>query len=141
MNSLTAQRQALAALLEAGMVAGEQFVSYGFPVTVVDYMPERPQPPLVIVAPGSPYLVPGQTFGTFITRFTLIVLTRTGPNEVVTADLDDLVATVVVTVAASDDFDVVEVSTPASFSANGATYLGATVDVTTTAPVDDGRED
>ncbi len=132
MNSLTAQRQALAALLTAARVAG---------VSVIDYMPERPQPPLVIVAPGTPYLVPGTTFGTFTTRFTLILLTRTGPNEVVTADLDDLVATVVVTVAASTDFTVVEVSTPASFAANGATYLGATIDVTTIAPVDDGRDD
>ena len=79
-------------------------------------MPERPQPPLVIVAPGSPYVAPGKTFGTFTTRFTLILLTTTGTNETMTAALDDMVATVVVALAASAQFDIEEVSTPASFS-------------------------
>lgn len=125
MNTLTTHRQALVDLLT------------GAGLTTVGHLPERPTPPVVIVSPGSPYLAPGDTFGTFRQNWTLVVLTTAATSPVMTDALDDMITRITVALHPSG-FVVSTVDTPQTFTAGTATYLGTTVDVTITTDIEDG---
>lgn len=123
MNTLTQQRTELVSLLTG---AGLQAVSY---------LPARPNPPVAIVSPNQPWLEQGAQFGQYRSKFTVLLLTRTADNEVVTEQLDAMAVQVAVALA-EGRFTLRGVDQPQSFQVGSAAYLGATCDVT----VDDWLE-
>lgn len=118
-NSLTTTRTRLRDLLA------------GAGLTSVDYLPERPQPPMVIVVPGQPYLQRGERFGQHKIGLTILMLTRTATNERASEELDELITTATIAVFNADGFSLDRVEAPHQFQVNNATYLGCTADVTT----------
>lgn len=117
-NTLTDTRAALRTLLTG---AGLQ---------VVSYLPERPTPPLVIVTTGQPYVQRAERYGQHTITLTTLLLTAKATNEVMTEQLDEMIATLAITVWNSDGFDLGPVDSPSQFTVGTANYLGTTVDVT-----------
>jgi len=77
---------------------------------VHDLIPSKMTAPAAIVAPGSPYVVPGQVFGEFRVALNVRVFVKTsGTNEVASKGMDALIVAVC---DALHGFGVVSVSTP-----------------------------
>lgn len=105
-------------------------------LTAVNYLPERPQPPMVIVTPGQPYLRRGEQFGTHVIGLTVLLLANKATNEVMTEELDDMIAAVTVAVFTAKGFNLKQVDPPSQFQVGNAQYLGCTADVTVTGVVE-----
>lgn len=113
------------------------FTEAGF--TITTHLPERIVPPLAIVAPGSPYLEDGESFGKYRARFTVFLVCATGTNDTVTDQLDELVASAVV--ALDDSPWLTErVDQPSMLEHGRASFLSTTIDVATVTDIDDGRD-
>lgn len=119
-NTLTDTRTALQTLLS------------GAGLRVTPYLPDLPTPPLVILTPGQPYLQRGDRFGTHQITLTVLLLTTRATSEVMTEQLDEMIATLAVTVYNADGFTLGTVDSPSQFTVGTAKYLGTTVDVTHT---------
>lgn len=124
MNTLTAHRARLVEVLSAA------------DINAVAYLQERPNPPVALVVPGSPYLTGGPQFGTFKVAYSVLLITRTAVNEVSTAELDQMIATSVVALSNASDVDVAQADAPAQMNVNGAVYLTSIIDVTVTSHID-----
>lgn len=115
MSALTDAKVALATVLEPV-------------VTTYPYLPPRITPPVAVITPGSPYLAPGDTFGTFLVRLQIDLVTPTSANETATEGLDTLIDDVVVELV-NNGYSVDTVSTPYAMETGGATYLAASVTI------------
>jgi hypothetical protein len=90
---------------------------------VLDYVPERIVPPIVIVTSGSPYLVAETVGREYRLGLNLTLVAATATNEEATEALDELIAN---TVSAITGFGYVilnGVNTPYRLAANNAEYL------------------
>lgn len=93
-----------------------------------DHLPGRLVPPAAVVAAGSPYITPGDTYGTFVARWDVVIVVPAGDNEVRTTDLDD--ALELALSALWGRYAIEEVSAPYALEANGATYPAVRLTVT-----------
>ena len=98
---------------------------------VQTHLPERLVPPLAIIGAGSPYVESGDTFGTFAVRHTVFLIAARAANETATEELDALVMNAVDAVMDATGWGVERVDQPSMVEANGAHYLGTTVDLIT----------
>jgi len=92
---------------------------------ILDYVPERIVPPIVIITPGSPYLVQETLGSEYRLGLTLTLVAATATNEEATEDLDNLIAT---TVSAIGDLGYAvlrQVNPSFRLAANNAEYLAA----------------
>jgi hypothetical protein len=92
---------------------------------ILDYVPERIVPPIVIITPGSPYLVPETLGSEYRLGLTLTLVAATATNEQATEDLDNLIA---LTVSAIGDLGYAvlrQVNPSFRLAANNAEYLAA----------------
>jgi hypothetical protein len=92
---------------------------------VLDYVPERVIPPIVIITPGSPYLIPETVGSEYRLGLTLTLVAGTATNEQATEDLDLLIAT---TVSAIGDLGYAvlrQVNPSYRLAVNTAEYLAA----------------
>lgn len=128
MNSLTRLREELVEVLEAAGLRGLAQVQGRF------------TPPVFFVIPGSPYLVPGDTFGKFTYAFQIVLVSSARAAEFSTKQLDGLIATAGVALHESK-FNVQQVSEPASLNLAIGEYLGAFVDVTVVDFLDGGEDE
>jgi hypothetical protein len=90
---------------------------------VLDYVPERIVPPIVIISSGSPYLVAETVGREYRLGLNLTLVAMTATNEEATEALDGLIAN---TVSAITGFGYVilnGVNTPYRLAANNAEYL------------------
>jgi hypothetical protein len=90
---------------------------------VLDYVPERIVPPIVIVSSGSPYLVAETVGREYRLGLNLTLVAQTATNEEATEALDELIAN---TVSAITGFGYVilnAVNAPYRLAANNAEYL------------------
>lgn len=92
---------------------------------VVDYIPGRVTPPVVIIRSGSPYLTNASIGHEFILGLELLVVAQTADNEKATEDLDQLIEDVVNALPAYATMK--GVSTPFALDVNNAQYLAATI--------------
>ena len=120
MNSLAMERANITNALT------QYFENEGTSLSVEAFIPERPNPPCIVLEPGTPYLEEGQTFCDFITRFTLILLAGNATNENSTADLDDLICK---TIDALERHQVESVDQPSQFEVNNNLFLGTRIAV------------
>lgn len=100
-------------------------------VKALDHIPERVQPPLVVIAAGSPFIEKGleKTFTDVEVRLELTVIASTAANVVSTEQLEDLIVKTVLALQPIN-WDLESVSQPFGLEANGALYLAARATVT-----------
>lgn len=102
-----------------------QDAGYGF-------MPGRLSGTAIIVLPSTPYLdTEGAPFGTFNVNHTVSPAVRTGDNETVTKQLDELVENTLVALV-NAGVSVSEVSTFYPLSMNEAQFVAVDITVTQT---------
>ena len=92
---------------------------------VLDYIPARLQPPIVIIRSGSPYVSPGSIYKEFVINLELQAVAMTADNEQATDALDLLIEAIIT--ALPQDAGFTDVSQPYTLAANGAEYLAATI--------------
>lgn len=92
---------------------------------VLDYVPERIVPPIVIVTPGSPYLSPETVGNEYRLSLTLTMVAMTATNEEATEALDGLIAQTVNAIAHLGYAVLRQVNPSYRLAANGAEYLAA----------------
>lgn len=101
--------------------------------TVVDHMPERLVPPTAIVVAGSPWVEDGDTYGSFVVRYTVLLVCSQAPNAVVTDELDSALTAALVALDGGS-WATERVDTPVMLSHANAHYLSVSVDVARTVP-------
>lgn len=96
-------------------------------ITTYDHVPARITPPALIVLPGSPYIVPGDVFGTFRVNHSVSLVSQNGTNETISGMVDDLIEATLLALV-GNDISIDTVSTFYTYESNGAQYLA--VDIT-----------
>lgn len=92
---------------------------------VLDYVPERIVPPIVIVTAGSPYLTAETVGNEYRLGLNLTLVAGTATNEEATLALDELIADTVNAVSKLGYVVLKTVNPPFRLSANNAEYLSA----------------
>jgi hypothetical protein len=90
---------------------------------VLDYVPERIVPPIVIITSGSPYLVAETVGNEYRLGLNLTLVAATATNEEATEALDELIANTVSAVSHMGYVVLRTVNSPYRLSANTAEYL------------------
>lgn len=92
---------------------------------ILDYVPERVVPPIVIMSPGSPYLAPETVGNEYRLGLTLTMVAMTATNEEATEALDGLVAQTVSAIAPLGYAVLKSVNSPYRMLVNNAEYLAS----------------
>jgi hypothetical protein len=92
---------------------------------VLDYVPERITPPIVIITSGSPYLVAETVGREFRLGLNLTLVASTATNEEATEALDELIADTVTAVTSLGYVILKNVNPPYRLAANNAEYLAS----------------
>lgn len=90
------------------------------------YLPERIQPPTVLISAGSPYLSPGPTYCDFTVNLTATLVAAKATNLVETDELDQMIETFLL---ATDKYNIDAVEAPFSLEINNAVYLAVKINV------------
>ena len=96
---------------------------------VLDYVPERIVPPIVIITAGSPYLVAETVGREFRLGLNLTLVASTATNEEATEALDELIADTVTALTSLGYVILKTVNPPYRLSANNAEYLASDLNV------------
>jgi hypothetical protein len=92
---------------------------------VLDYVPERIVPPIVIITSGSPYLVAETVGNEYRLGLNLTLVASTATNEEATEALDELIATTVSALSTLGYVILKTVNPPYRLAANNAEYLAS----------------
>jgi hypothetical protein len=90
---------------------------------VLDFVPERIVPPIVIVTAGSPYLIPETVGREYRLALNLTLVASTATNEEATEALDELIAQTVMALDTMGYVILKTVNTPYRLAANNAEYM------------------
>lgn len=96
---------------------------------VLDYVPERVVPPIVIVTSGSPYLAPETVGNEYRLGLNLTLVASTATNEEATLALDELIADTVNAVSKLGYVVLKTVNPPFRLAANNAEYLASEINL------------
>lgn len=105
-----------------------QQVLEGTGTTVLDHLPERLAPPVAVIAAGSPYIEPGETFGSWTVRHTVVLVCSPATNVTATRQLDSIVSSALVALDAAD-WGIERVDQPTMLAHGNAHFLSTTIDV------------
>jgi hypothetical protein len=94
-------------------------------LNVLDYVPERIVPPIVIINVASPYLTPNTISREFVMSLELVAVAATATNKQATEKLDELIADVIV--ALPSYANLRNVLAPYNMQTNNAEYLAANI--------------
>ena len=94
-------------------------------IKVLDYVPERIVPPIVIVNVASPYLTPNTISREFVMSLELVAIAATATNKQATEKLDELISDVIV--ALPNYANLRNVLAPYNMQTNNAEYLAANI--------------
>ena len=92
---------------------------------ILDYVPERIVPPIVIMTAGSPYLTPETIGKEYRLGLTLTMVASTATNEEATEALDELIANTVSAIAPIGYAVLRQVNPSYRLAANNAEYLAS----------------
>jgi len=92
---------------------------------VLDYVPERIVPPIVIITAGSPYLVAETVGNDYRLALNLTLVASTATNEEATEALDELIADTVTAISHLGYVILKTVNPPYRLAANNAEYLAS----------------
>lgn len=94
---------------------------------VLDYVPERIVPPIVIINSRSPYLLAADVGAEFTLGLELVLVAATATNKQATEKLDELICD---TVNALPGYArLISVNQPYNMQTNNAEYLAVNIDV------------
>lgn len=96
-------------------------------LNVLDYVPERIVPPIVIVNSASPYLTPSTLGNEYILSLELVVIAATATNKQATEKLDEAIADVLTGMPRYAR--MTRVNEPYEMQTNNASYLAANISV------------
>jgi|TARA_B110000259_G_scaffold40556_1_gene46373 hypothetical protein len=96
-------------------------------VRVLDYVPERIVPPIVIINSASPYLTPSSLGTEYNLNLELVVIASTATNKQATENLDQALNDVLN--AMPRYARVIRVNEPYNLQTNNAEYLSANISV------------
>jgi hypothetical protein len=96
---------------------------------VVDYIPGRVVPPVVIISSGSPYITTESLGNDYELNLDLKCVAMTADNQMATNALDLLVEQVINALSDLHYIQMKQVNQPYALEANGAVYLAADVGV------------
>jgi hypothetical protein len=94
-------------------------------IEILDYVPERITPPIVIITAGSPYLVPETISKEYRLGLTLTLVSGTATNEQATEDLDALIAQTLNALAPLGYVAIRQVNPSYRLAANSGEYYAA----------------
>lgn len=92
---------------------------------ILDYVPERIVPPIVVITAGSPYLAPETVGNEYRLALTLTMVASTATNEEATEALDALIAQTVSAIATLGYAVLRQVNPSYRLAANNAEYLAS----------------
>ena len=92
---------------------------------VLDYVPERIVPPIVIINVASPYLTPNTISREFVMSLELVAIAATATNKQATEKLDELIADIIL--ALPNYANLRNVLAPYNMQTNNAEYLAANI--------------
>lgn len=92
---------------------------------ILDYVPERIVPPIVVITAGSPYLSPETVGNEYRLGLTLTMVASTATNEEATEALDELIADTVSAIATLGYAVLRQVNPSYRLAANNAEYLAS----------------
>lgn len=96
-------------------------------VTVVDYIPERITPPIVIINTASPYLTPSTLGNEYKMNLELVLVAATATNKQASEKLDEAIEAILL--AMPRYARVISVNEPYEMATNNANYLSANISV------------
>lgn len=96
-------------------------------LTVLDYVPERIVPPIVIINSASPYLTPSSLGTEYLMNLELVLVAATATNKQATEKLDEAIETALK--AMPRYARVIRVNEPYEMQTNNASYLAANISV------------
>jgi len=96
-------------------------------INVLDYVPERIVPPIVIINSASPYLTPSSLGSEYDLNLELVCVASTATNKQATEKLDEAIALVLTSMPRYAR--VIRVNEPYNMQTNNAEYLAANVSV------------
>jgi len=96
---------------------------------VVDFIPGRVVPPVVIISSGAPYITSESLGNDYELNLDLKCVAMTADNEMATNALDLLVEQVINALSDLHYIQMKQVGQPYALEANGAVYLAADVGV------------
>jgi hypothetical protein len=96
---------------------------------VLDYVPGRITPPIVIITAGSPYLQSSTLGGEYQLNLECICVAMTADNEQATEGLDELVSDLLNALEPLGYAQFTNAGSPYTLNANNADYLAANVSV------------
>jgi len=96
---------------------------------VLDYVPERIVPPIVIVNSGSPYLIAETVGNEYRLGLNVTLVASTATNEEATEALDELIAQTVSAISTLGYVILKAVNTPFRLAANNAEYLACDLNI------------
>jgi hypothetical protein len=112
-NEITSDKAALKTVL----------VSAG--LNVLEYVPERIVPPIVIINSASPYLVPSSLKNQYVLNLELVLIAATATNKKATEMLDELIQD---TLQALPSYArMIQVNAPYNMQTNNAEYLATNI--------------
>ncbi|SNS41584.1 hypothetical protein SAMN06309944_0164 [Micrococcales bacterium KH10] len=96
-------------------------------IQAFDHLPERLNPPVAVLVPGSPYLEAGDVFGTHKVRYTVALVAGNATNDMATKALDELIETAVT--ALWDTADLERAGDVYTYQANNGQYLAVDLEI------------
>jgi hypothetical protein len=94
-------------------------------IEVLDYIPERLVPPIVVISSGSPYFEQANFTNDYKINLDLLLVAATAVNEDATEALDNLISDVVQALPSYANMQTVQ--KPYALAANNAEYLATTL--------------
>lgn len=94
-------------------------------VTVLDYVPERITPPIVIINPTAPYLVPSSIGAEYTLGLELVLVSEKATNKTATEKLDELLEQVIL--ALPGYARMLQAGQPYNLQTNNTEYLAVSV--------------
>jgi len=94
---------------------------------VLDYVPERVVPPIIIVSPDSTYISPDSLGTSYLMSLKLTLVASTATNEQSTEQLDDLIAQTLTALQNMHYVHLSSVQQPYRLQANTAEYLATDI--------------
>lgn len=96
-------------------------------ISVLDYVPERIVPPIVIINSASPYLIPSSLGSEYDLNLELVCIASTATNKQATEKLDEAICDVLN--AMPRYARMIRVNEPYNMQTNNAEYLAANISV------------
>jgi hypothetical protein len=96
-------------------------------LTVLDYVPERIVPPIVIINSRTPYLTPSTLGNEYYLNLELVLIAATATNKQATEKLDEAIEAALK--AMPRYARVLQVNEPYEMQTNNASYLAANISV------------